>query len=74
MQWDGKFVLQKHTGNLFKVAGAADKAGLSKATVELSNVKNHRRPNFKWAMRVSKLKRPAGSGRPKSVHNTKFGN
>lgn len=39
--------LYKHIGKLFEVAGVADKAGLSKATVELSNVKNHRRPNLK---------------------------
>lgn len=41
-----KFVRYKHIGKLFKVAGAADKAGLSKAIVELCNVKNHRRPNL----------------------------
>lgn len=74
MQWDGKFVRFKHIGKSFKVAGAADKAGLSKAIVDLSNVKNHRRPNFKWARGVSKLKRPAGKGRPKLVPNSKFGN
>ena len=34
MQWDGKFLRCKHTGKLFKVAGAADKAGLSKAIVK----------------------------------------
>lgn len=74
MQWDGKFVRYKHIGKLFKVAGAADKAGFYKAIVVLSNVKNHRRPNLKWAKRVSKLKRPAGRGGPKLVHNSKFGN
>lgn len=31
----------KCIGKLFKGAGAADKAGLSKATVELSNVRNN---------------------------------
>lgn len=30
-QWNGKFVTYKLLGRLFKVAGAADKAGLSKA-------------------------------------------
>lgn len=40
-QWNGKFVKYKLLERLFKVAAAADKAGLSKA-IELSNVKNHR--------------------------------
>lgn len=71
-QWNGKFVRYKLLGRLFKVAGAADKAGLSKA-IELSNVKNHRRPNFRWAKRLSKLKRPTERGRPKLVHNSNLG-
>lgn len=40
-QWNSKFVKYKLLERLFKVAAAADKAGLSKA-IELSNVKNHR--------------------------------
>lgn len=35
MQWGGKFVRYKHIGKVFKVAGAADKAGLSKAIAGL---------------------------------------
>lgn len=72
-QWNGKFVRYKLLGRLFKVAGAADKAGLSKAIAESSNVKNHRRPNFRWAKRVSKLKKLTGRGRPKLVHNSNLG-
>lgn len=71
-QWNGKFERYKLLGRLFKVAGAADKAGLSKA-IELSNVKNHRRPNFRWAKILSKLRRSTERGRPKLVHNSNLG-
>lgn len=71
-QWNGKFIRYKLLRRLFKVAGAADKAGLSKA-IELSNVKNHKRPNFRWAKRLSKLKRPTERGRPKLAHNSNLG-